>query len=278
MPELRIAFLGDVVGAPGRRAVAHAWPKLRDLHSVHALVVNGENSRNGSGCSPDNARELRRAGADAITLGDHVYKDRAIVEMLEDPLQPIARPANLASGAPGKRFVRLELPDKSPKSPPVFVMTVLGRLFMPMLANSPFECIDRELTALEDRDAIVIIEVHAEATSEKQAVAWHCLHHWCKDGSPRVVAVVGTHTHVQTADPRVLEHQLAAITDLGMCGPHRSVIGRDVNATLNAMALQTPAALDVASGENRACGVILRLDTEHRRAIGIEQVNIAVPD
>src|ERR1043166_9549766 len=107
MPELRIAFLGDVVGAPGRRAVAHAWPKLRDTHGVHALIFNAENARNGSGCSPDNYRELRRAGVDACTLGDHVYKDRAITETLEDPLQPIARPANLAAGAPGKRLIRL---------------------------------------------------------------------------------------------------------------------------------------------------------------------------
>ncbi len=125
---------------------------------------------------------------------------------------------------------------------------------------------------------MVIVETHAEATSEKQALAWHCLQHWTRDDAPRVVAVVGTHTHVQTADARVLEHAVAAITDLGMCGPHRSVIGRDVNATLAAMVKQMPSALDVADGDNRACGVILRLDPVHRRAIGIEPVNIAVPD
>jgi metallophosphoesterase (TIGR00282 family) len=278
MPELRIAFLGDVVGAVGRRAVAHSWPKLRDLHGVHALIVNGENSRNGSGCSPDNFRELRRSGADAVTLGDHVYKDRAILETLEDPLQPIARPANLAAAAPGKRMILLELPEKAPKSPPIFVLTVLGRLFMPLMANSPFECIDRELAALPERSALVIVEIHAEATSEKQAVAWHCLNNWTKDGAPKVVAVVGTHTHVQTSDARLLEHSLATITDLGMCGPHRSVIGRDVRATLSAMVQQSPAALDVADGDNRACGVIIRIDTDHRRACGVEAVNISVPE
>ena len=298
MPELRIAFLGDVVGAPGRRAVAHAWPKLRDLHGAHALIVNGENSRNGSGCSPDNFRELRRSGADAVTLGDHAFKDRMILETLEDPLQPIARPANLSAGAPGKRIVRIELPEKAggaqtggtPAQPPVYVLTVLGRLFMPLMANSPFECVDREMQLLasgEDANAMVIIEIHAEATSEKQAMAWHCLEKWSgresKNGGaggagPRVVAVVGTHTHVQTADARVLEHSVAAITDLGMCGPHRSVIGRDVNATLSTMARQAPASLDVASGDNRACGVIIRIDTEHRRAIGIEIVNLSVPE
>ncbi len=284
MSELRIAFLGDVVGAAGRRAVAHAWPKLRDLHAVHSLIVNGENARNGSGCSPDNYKELRRSGVDAVTLGDHVFKDRAILEMLEDPLQPIGRPANLSAGAPGKRIVRVDLPEKAPKSPPVYVLTVLGRLFMGLMSNSPFECVDREMALLgegEDKDAMVIVEIHAEATSEKQAMAWYCLEKWSgREGKqgPRVVGVVGTHTHVQTADARVLEHSVGAITDLGMCGPHRSVIGRDVKATLSNMARQMPASLDVADGDNRACGVILRIDPEHRRAMGIEAVNISVPE
>lgn len=281
MPELRIAFLGDVVGSPGRRAVAHAWPKLRDLHGVHALIVNGENARNGSGCSADNYRELRRAGADAVTLGDHVYKDRAIAEMLEDPMHPIARPANLSLSAPGKRITQLDLSDKlAPelRRRPIYVLTVLGRLYMPLLANSPFEAVDRELSAIPEKDAMVIVEIHAEATSEKQALAWHCLERWSTDSVPKVVAVVGTHTHVQTADARILEHRLAAMTDLGMSGPHRSVIGRDVNATLNAMVKQGPAALDVADGDIRACGALLRLDLDHRRAAGIEPINIAVPD
>jgi hypothetical protein len=263
---------------------------------VHALIVNGENARNGSGCSPDNYKELRRSGVDAVTLGDHVFKDRAILEMLEDPLQPIGRPANLSAGAPGKRIVRVELPEKAgfgakagarlgePGYPQVYVLTVLGRLFMPLMANSPFECVDREMEALaagDEKDPMVIVEIHAEATSEKQAMAWYCLEKWSgregKEG-PRVVAVVGTHTHVQTADARVLEHSVAAITDLGMCGPHRSVIGRDVRATLSTMARQMPASLDVADGDNRACGVILRIDPEHRRAVGIEVVNIGVPE
>lgn len=278
MPELRIAFLGDVVGAPGRRAVAHAWPKLRDLSGAHALIVNAENCRNGSGCSPDNFRELQRSGVDAATLGDHAYKDRAILEYLEDPLKPICRPANLAAGAPGKRSVRVELPEKAPKSPPIHVLTVLGRIFMPMPADNPFAAIDRELGALQDPTALVIVEIHAEATSEKQAIAWHCLERWTKDGGPKVVAVVGSHTHVQTADTRLIDHTLGAITDLGMCGPHRSVIGRDVKATLQAMVDQSPSALDVANQDLRATGVLIRLDTDHRRCSGIEAVNISVPD
>lgn len=281
--ELRIAFLGDVVGSPGRRAVAHAWPKLRDLSGVHALIVNGENCRNGSGCSPDNFRELRRSGADVVTLGDHVYKDRSITEYLEDPLQPIARPANLALAAPGKRITLLELPEKAAAAvgggiPPIYVLTVLGRLYMPLLGNSPFEAIDRELAAIPEREAMVIAEIHAEATSEKQAVAYHCLEKWTSANGPKVVAVVGSHTHVQTADARLIDHTLAAMTDLGMCGGHRSVIGRDIRATLSAMVQQTPSALDVADGDNRATGCIIRIDVANRRACGIEMVNISVPN
>jgi calcineurin-like phosphoesterase len=155
-------------------------------------------------------------------------------------------------------------------------------LFMPMPSDSPFDAVDREVGAITDENAMVIVEMHAEATSEKQAIAWHCLagnasrigERGGKGG--RVVAVVGSHTHVQTADARILDHQLAAITDLGMCGPHRGVIGRSVDATLRAMVMQVPAPLDVASDDLRVCGVVMRLDPVGRRAIGIEAVNIGV--
>jgi metallophosphoesterase (TIGR00282 family) len=276
MSEIAIAFLGDVVGAVGRRAVAHASKVLRETRGVGLVIVNGENARNGSGLTPDNYRELRKAGADAVTLGDHCYKDRGIVPVLEDANQPIARPANLAPTAPGKRVTRLVAPGA--EGPPIYALTVLGRLFMPLMSDNPFGAIDRELAALPEQNALVIVEIHAEATSEKQAMAWHCLDKWTGLDRPRVVAVVGTHTHVQTADARILDHSLAAMTDLGMCGPHRSVIGRDISATLAAMASQMPSALDVASGENRACGAVIRVDPVNRRAVSIEAVNLAVPE
>lgn len=277
MSELRIAYLGDVVGSAGRRAVGSAWPRLREA-GCHALIVNGENMRNGSGCSPDNYRELKRSGASVVTLGDHVYKDRSITHTLEDPLEPIVRPANLSLDAPGKRIARLQLPAGSPACPPIYSLVVLGRLYMPLLSNSPFEAVDRELAAIPEKDALVFVEIHAEATSEKQALAWHCLERWTCPTGPKVVAVVGSHTHVQTADARLLDHQLAALTDLGMCGPHRSVIGRDVRATLNSMIRQGPSALDVADGDLRATGCIVRIDPAGRRSSGIELVNLAVSD
>jgi metallophosphoesterase (TIGR00282 family) len=275
MAELVVAFLGDVVGSVGRRAVAQAVPILREQHGVSLFIANGENSRQGSGITPEHVRELKAAGVHAVTLGDHCYKDRAIIPVLEDPNTPICRPANLSANAPGKRRIRLE----TPAGTPFYVLTVLGRLFMPMPSDSPFDAVDREVGAISEPSAMVLVESHAEATSEKQALAWHCLGRWGGNESPqapRVIGVVGTHTHVQTADARIVDHQLAAMTDVGMCGPHRGVIGRSVEATLRAMVMQMPAPLDVASDDPRVCGAILRIDPIARRPIGIESVNIGV--
>lgn len=266
-----VAFLGDTVGSVGRSAATAAAKRLRE-HGVRTVIANGENARNGSGLSPDNLRELLRGGIDAVTLGDHWAKDRQIVPLVEDPDQPVLRPANLSAQAPGKRTVRIAIDS----APPLYVLTVLGRLFMPMPADSPFAAIDREVSAIPERDAMVIVEIHAEATSEKQAVAWHCLRTWCRDDAPRVVAVLGTHTHVPTADARLLDHVLAAQTDIGMCGPQRSVIGRDVSATLDAMVRQLPAPLEVAAEDPRAQGAIVRIDTLVRRAAAIEPFDLGV--
>ncbi|MBX3385493.1 MAG: YmdB family metallophosphoesterase [Phycisphaeraceae bacterium] len=289
MNELILAFLGDCVGSPGRAAVGGAVRQLRSSITPTIIVVNGENSRNGSGISPDNYRELRRTGApppgppmrmgaDAITLGDHCYKDRAIVPFLHDPEEPIARPANLSLSAPGKRLIRLNNPSPAVTAGcvPIYVVTVLGRIFMPMAADSPFDAVDRELSAIQEPDAIVLVEIHAEATSEKQAMAWHCLERWSAPTRARVVAVVGTHTHVQTADARILEHSLATITDAGMCGPHNGVIGRDARATVEAMTVQSPTPLDVAAGDVRARGVRIRIDTDTRSPLSIETLNVPV--
>lgn len=275
MPDVRIAFFGDVVGNVGRRAVASAIPRLKADRAVRLFIANGENSRNGSGISQDNYRDLLRSGVHAVTLGDHCYKDRAIVPVLEDPHEPIARPANLADGAPGKRSTLL----REPGLPPIAIITVLGRVFMPIPSDNPFAAVDREIAALAAAgapDALVIVEIHGETTSEKQAMAYHCLERHVATSGPRVVAVVGSHTHVQTADARILDHTLAAITDLGMCGPHRSVIGRDIQATLSAMVRQAPAPLDVASDDNRACGALITLDLDARRASAIEAFAITV--
>jgi len=277
--SLTFAFLGDIVGSVGRTAAVAAARHLREKRGAHLVIANGENSRNGTGLSPDNFRELRKGagpggwgGIDAVTLGDHWARERQILPLLEDPEQPVLRPANLSPAAPGKRVIRLAPPD----SPPLYIITVLGRLFMPVPADSPFATIDRELSTIPEPEAIVLVEIHAEATSEKQAIAWHCLRSWTRDHAPRVVAVLGTHTHVATADARLLDHVLAAQTDVGMCGPMRSVIGRDITATLDSMVRQMPAPLDVASEDPRAQGALIRIDTRHRRAEAIEPIDLSI--
>ena len=276
MTIIRAAFLGDVVGLPGLRVFAHAAASLRAAARVDVVIVNGENIRNGSGITPELFRDLRKAGADAVTLGDHVYKERKIADTLDNPADAIARPANLAVGAKGKRRIRVLAPGAPGEVPtPLHIVTVLGRLFMSIPADDPFAAVDREvaLAAEQDEDGLVIVEFHGEATSEKQAMAWHCAERW----PGRVVAVVGTHTHVQTADARILDNRLAAMTDLGMCGGHRGVIGRRVGAILEVMTRQNPVPYDISDEELRACGCLIRIDTEQRRATGIEALAIDGP-
>ncbi len=275
MPALSLAFFGDVVGNPGLRAFAHAAKSLRSAGRADLIIVNGENAKNGSGLSPDAYKELRRAGADAVTLGDHCFKDKKIGDDLDDPLKPVARPANLATGARGKRVSRVAMTsEQMDVFPPLFVVTVLGRLFMSLPANDPFEAVDREVAAIAEAEprSLVMVEIHAEATSEKLAMVWHCARKWPR----RVVAVVGTHTHVQTADARIVEPGLAAITDLGMCGGHKGVIGRKIDAVLEMMTRQNPFPYDVADEDIRAHGVLVSVDCEDRRAVGIELAAIAL--
>ncbi len=288
MPTLSIAFFGDVVGGAGQSAFASAVKRLREAQRADVVIVNGENHKAGSGLTPEGYKELRRAGADAITLGDHCFKDRKVVEVLEDAAKPVSRPANLSSRAFGKPYIVLmpgavpegahepNLPPRRalpPGSPPLVIVTVLGRLFMSLPANDPFEAVDRvcERLSEEQPDALVIVEVHAEATSEKIAMAWHCNERW----PGKVVAIVGTHTHVQTADARIIDQRLAAITDLGMCGGHRGVIGRKIEPVLEMMTRQNPLKFDVADEEPLACGVLIRIETDERRAVAIEALRIA---
>ena len=274
-----IAFFGDIVGTPGRTAFIHASRLVRERDNAALVIVNAENARNGSGLNPDSFRELRAPmkgtttpPADAVTLGDHVYKDTRIIAALEDPTQPIARPANISVLSPGKRTTILPATDERP---PIAILTVLGRLYMPMPANDPFEAIDRELAALAESapGALVIIEVHAEATAEKQAIAWHATQKW-GGSAAGVVAVVGSHTHCPTADARLLDNKVAAITDLGMCGGLRSIIGRSIEPVVKAMTTQHPFTFDVSDQEVTAQGVLIEIDPSSRAAISIRQVQI----
>jgi metallophosphoesterase (TIGR00282 family) len=273
-------MLGDIVGRAGRLAVTQRIPRIREQYQPHLILANAENAANGSGLTPELYTKLCAAGIDAMTMGDHVYRKKQIVATLESR-DNIIRPANLASGAKGRGWMRVTS-TVDPSLPPIFVITVLGRLFINnLLADDPFAAVDRVIAALPQADPIVIVEVHAEATSEKQALAWYL--------NGRVSAVVGTHTHVPTADARILPARApgdegttrpttgstAYITDLGMCGPHQSVLGRRVDRVLTHMTTSMPAPFDVAEGDPRVNGVCIDIDPQTRRALAIERVEYA---
>lgn len=262
MAVIRVAFLGDIYGAPGRQVVEQQLPHLREQYQPDLIIANGENARSGSGLSPALYERLRAMGIDAITLGDHVFREQKILSVLESPQEPILRPANLADRTPGRRYVRLPLQKHPGRS--LFIVTVLGRIFMNMPANDPFATIDRVLGELPEPNPLVIVEAHMEATSEKAALA-HYL-----DG--RVAAVLGTHTHVPTADARCLPGGTAFISDLGMCGPYHSIIGANIDAVIQHMTTAMHAPFGVSRGDERLCGAIVDIDTTTGRSTKIERI------
>jgi hypothetical protein len=265
MGTLSIAFLGDIFASPGRRVVEQQLPRMREDHNPDLVIANAENAARGLGLSPDLYRKLRGFGIDAITLGDHVFREAKIAEVLEQPDEPISRPANLPAGAVGREFVRLAPSAGHHKS--VFVITVLGRIFMNLPSDDPFATVDRLLHALPERDPIVIVEAHMEATSEKAALAHHL------DG--RVAAVLGTHTHVPTADARLLPAGTAFISDVGMCGPYNSVIGREKQSVLRHMTTAMYAPFGIGAGDERMCGALIRIDERSGRALRIDRLEYA---
>ncbi|MCP3903823.1 MAG: YmdB family metallophosphoesterase [Planctomycetes bacterium] len=262
MGHVTIAFLGDIFAVPGRRVVQQQLPTLRADHEPDLVIANAENACRGLGLSPDLYRKIRGYGIDAITLGDHVFREAKIVEVLETPGEPIARPANLPASAAGREWIRIEPSGDRTRS--VFVITVLGRVFVSLPSDSPFTTVDRILAALPEPDPIVIVEAHMEATSEKAALAHHL------DG--RVAAVLGTHTHVPTADARILPGGTAFITDVGMCGPYDSVIGRDKRAVVKHMSTSMYTPFGIGEGDEALCGALIRVDEATGRAVHIERI------
>ncbi|MEO1129865.1 MAG: YmdB family metallophosphoesterase [Planctomycetota bacterium] len=267
MAELTLAVFGDVVGRPGREAFTHAAAVARRDLGADLIIVNGENARHGRGLHPDGYRDLRDAGADAVTLGDHYLDDPRVVPLLLDAAEPVARPVNGRGASGAETAVRLEAGQTS-----LWIITVLGRLFMREEVDDPIAAIDARVETIVERepDSLVLVEVHAEATSEKIAAAWHCLERWPR----RVVGVVGSHTHVPTADARILDGLLAAQTDLGMCGALRGVIGFAVDASLRRLRDQGPSGLKLASEDPCAQGCLLRIDTDARAATAIQTLSI----
>ena len=258
---MRILFLADVFGSPGRRAVEERLPGLREELGAGFCVVNGENAADGRGLTPKLADKLLGAGADVVTLGNHVWARDEIAPYLEQS-ERVIRPANVASGSPGRALAVAPAADGTP----VAVVNLMGWLFLDV-PRGPFEVVDSLVEEARKQAKIVIVDFHAEATSEKVAVS-----RWL-DG--KVTAVIGTHTHVQTSDARIQPGGTAAITDAGMTGPHDSVIGVEADLAIRRMRTGMPTRFRPAEGGVRLEGVVVDCDA-NGRATAIETLRIPV--
>ena len=256
---MRILFIGDVFGRPGRDLVRKAMRPLTARYLVDLVIANAENVASGSGVTREAGEALLDAGVDVMTSGNHIWdKKEALTYIGAEPR--LLRPLNMAAGAPGRGvFV-----TRAAGGRPVGVINAMGRVFMPPVDN-PFEAVDKAVAQMQHECRIILVDVHAEATAEKVAMAWFL------DG--RVSAVVGTHTHVQTADARVLPGGTAYITDVGMTGPHDSVIGMEREAVLNRFVNGLPARMEPASGNPRLQAVVITVDDATGRASAIERLD-----
>jgi len=261
---VKLLFIADVVGQPGRRAVQGIVPRLRSAWGLDFVIANGENSAGGSGITPKTAAELFLAGVDVITSGDHLWDQKEVTELLARE-ERFLRPLNYPAGTPGQGSVVRRLPDGTP----IAVLNLQGRTFMAALEN-PFACIDAELTRLQGQARVIFLDFHAEATSEKIALGRYL------DG--RVSAIVGTHTHVQTADEKILPHGTAFLCDGGFTGPHDSVIGRDVEPIIKRFLTNMPQRFEVAKGDVRLQGALVEIDAATGKALRIERVSESLPE
>lgn len=260
---LTILFLGDVVGEPGRSAVISRLPELKRRHEVDFIIVNGENAAGGRGITPKITIDLLRAGAAVVTTGDHVWDQKELIPYIATEPR-LLRPINYPAGAPGSGSIVLETAKGK-----VGVINVQGRTFMQPILENPFHALDEAVREMRDETRVIFVDAHAETTSEKIAIGRFL------DG--RVSAVVGTHTHVQTADEQIFPRGTAFLCDAGMCGPSESILGRAVDPIVNRFISNLPAPFPVAKGEVRLCGAVVAIDESSGRAVSIERINEVVP-
>jgi metallophosphoesterase (TIGR00282 family) len=256
---VKILFIGDVVGAPGRKAVTHLVPRLRAERGLDLVIANGENSAGGAGITISTANELFAAGVDAITSGDHLW-DQKEVMLLLDKEPRFVRPANYPTGTPGQGSVVIQRNDLLP----VGIMNLQGRVFMADLEN-PFVAAAAEVDRLRLRTNIIFLDMHAEATSEKIAIARML------DG--RVSAVVGTHTHVQTADEQIFPGGTAFLCDAGFTGAHESVLGREIEPVIKRFLTNMPQRFEVAKQRVLLQGAVIDIDEATGKAREIARVS-----
>jgi len=258
--KLNILCIGDIVGRPGKRIVAETLADLvRDRH-IDCVIANAENAAGGSGITPQIYDKLLKYGVNIITLGDHVYRKKDIIPILETS-DNICRPGNLSTQAAGKPFGIYH----SAKGPVIAAVSLLGRVFMKP-ADNPYDYIDSLLPKLQRQADIILVDFHAEATSEKIAMGYYL------DG--RVSCVFGTHTHVVTADEKIMKKGTGYITDIGMTGAHDSVLGRKVDSVLKNFRTQMPCPFEVATGDLRLNGIILTVDSNTKKTENIQRTQL----
>lgn len=254
---MKVLFIGDIVGSPGREAVRALVPELKKAKAIDMVVANAENAAGGTGLTSKVAEELLSYGCDCLTNGDHIWKYQDVLKIIDHPY--ILRPANLAPNIPGKGYCVL----LSKNNFKVGIINLQGRVFMPPI-DCPFRAAREIIPLIKKQAPIILVDMHAEATSEKVAMG-HFL-----DGL--VSAVVGTHTHIQTADEKILTQGTAYITELGMCGPYDSVIGQEKSKIIERFLTGMPVRFEVASGDVQLAGVIIEIDETTGKARSIERV------
>jgi metallophosphoesterase (TIGR00282 family) len=250
---LLVLAIGDVIGKPGRRALASLLPELRRQYELDLVVVNAENAAGGVGLTPETAQELLEAGADVLTSGNHIWAQKEIIPCLDGEM-PILRPLNYPPGLPGRGYII---------SRQALVVNLMGRTFIGNY-DCPFRTMDQLLNELKPRPPVIIVDFHAEATSEKMALGRYL------DG--RVSAVLGTHTHVGTIDAQLLPQGTAYVTDIGMTGPINSVIGDDTELVIDRFLTMIPHRLSVGRGRTMFNAVLVDIDQESGEAISIERI------
>ncbi len=255
---MRILFIGDITGSPGRGAVKTLLPGIKKREEIDFVIANGENTAGGSGITPPLADELFSYGVEVLTSGDHIWKRKEIVDRIEQDRR-ILRPANYPTEAPGFGAFVAETKSKVK----VGVINLIGRVFM-QAVECPFRVAKQEISKMSNDANIIVVDIHCEATSEKIAMGWYL------DGT--VSAVVGTHTHVQTADEKILPGGTAYITDTGMTGPFDSVIGRKKEQILTRFITQMPARFEMAEGDVQLHGVVIEIDEKTGKALSIKRL------
>lgn len=258
--KLNILCIGDIVGRPGRRVLADKLKGLIAEREIDCVIANAENAAGGSGLTPQIYDKLLRYGVNLVTLGDHTYRKKEIVTTLEKQ-ENIAKPVNWSEQAAGRSVAIY----KTGKGPVVAVIPLIGRLFMKP-ADCPYNAIDKLLPKVQQQADIIFIDFHAEATSEKVAMGYHL------DG--RVSCVFGTHTHVPTADEKIMPKGTAYITDIGMTGSHDSVIGRVTESVLKSFKTRMPVPFEVATGDVKMNGILVAVDSNTKKAEHIERIRI----